>query len=296
MELSVVIVSFNVSDFLKQCLLSVYRASENIDCEVFVVDNNSVDDSCEMVVNNFPQTVLLKNRSNAGYAAANNQAIKLSEGRYILLLNPDTIVESDTFSSCINFMNEHPEAGALGVRMINGEGDYLRESKRGLPTPATTFFKIFGFSFLFPASPIFNRYYLPHINSRETSETEIIAGAFMFIKKEALDKTGLLDEDFFMYGEDIDLSYRLLQIGFKNYYLSDTQIVHFKGKSTPRDSFDDIYSFYNAMRIYVRKRTKEGKLGIWHFLIIPAIYIREGIALLNRFFRITFHLLKNQNK
>lgn len=290
MELSVVIVSFNVSDFLNQCLLSVYQASKNIDCEVFVVDNNSTDGSCEMVQNNFPQTVIIKNRSNLGFAAANNQAIKQCKGIYVLLLNPDTIVEVDTFTRCISFMNEHPQGGALGVRMINGKGDFLRESKRGLPTPSTTFFKIFGFSFLFPRSRIFNRYYLSHINTNETSEAEIIAGAFMFIRKEALDKTGMLDEDFFMYGEDIDLSYRLLQNGFRNYYLSDTQIVHFKGKSTPRDTFDDIYSFYNAMRIYVRKRTTEGKLGIWQFLVLPAIYFREGIALLNRYFRITFRL------
>ena len=167
MELSVIIVSFNVRYFLKQCLLSVKKASENIDCEIFVVDNNSADDSCNMVAQEFPEVILIKNNVNSGYSAANNQAIKLAKGRYILLLNPDTIVEDDTLVKCINFMNNHPDAGALGVKMINGEGRFLPESKRALPTPKTAFFKIFGFSFLFPESRFFNRYYLSGIDSSE---------------------------------------------------------------------------------------------------------------------------------
>lgn len=288
MELSVIIVSFNVRNFLKQCLLSVKKASENIDCEIFVVDNNSADDSCIMVEQEFPEIILLKNKVNSGFSAANNQAIKLAKGRFILLLNPDTLIENDTLIKCINFMNGHPDAGAMGVRMINGEGRFLPESKRALPTPKTAFFKIFGLSFLFPKSRLFNRYYLSHIDSLETSMAEIISGAFMLIRWEALGKTGFLDEDFFMYGEDIDLSYRLTKAGYNNYYFPETQIIHFKGKSTSRDNFTDILHFYKAMRIYVRKRSEEGKFNSWHFLIIPVIYFREGLALLNRFFRITF--------
>jgi GT2 family glycosyltransferase len=287
MELSVIIVSFNVSDFLKQCLLSVKKATENIHCEIFVVDNNSADDSCSMVEREFPEIILIKNKVNSGFSAANNQGIKQANGQYVLLLNPDTLVQEDTFTRSINFMNGHPDAGAMGVRMINGEGRFLPESKRALPTPETAFFKAFGISFLFSGSRFFNRYYLPHIDSFETSTAEIISGAYMFIRREALSKTGFLDEDFFMYGEDIDMSYRLLQAGYNNYYFPEIQIVHYKGKSTGRDNFTDIFHFYRAMRIYIRKRSEEGKFNSLKFLIIPAIYFREGLALLNRLFRIT---------
>ena len=289
MELSVIIVSFNVKDFLRQCLSSAEIASGKIDCEIFVVDNNSVDGSVEMVKSEFPNVKLLINKTNSGFSAANNQAIKKSVGRFVLLLNPDTIVEKDTFSKCIDFMNNHLDAGAMGVRMVNGEGRFLAESKRALPDPGTAFFKIFGFAFLFPKSQTFNRYYLPHIDSREASLTEVISGAFMFIRREALNKTGFLDEDFFMYGEDIDLSYRLLQTGYNNYYFPQIGIVHFKGKSTARNSYKDILLFYKAMRIYVRKHAIEGKYRSFLPIIISAVYFREAFALINRFLRLTFH-------
>jgi GT2 family glycosyltransferase len=288
MELSVIIVSFNVKDFLRRCLCSVEIALEKIDCEIFVVDNNSGDGSVEMMKSEFPNVKLLINKVNAGFSAANNQAIKMSDGRFVLLLNPDTIVEENTFSKCIDFMNEHHDAGALGIRMINGEGRFLPESKRAFPTLGTAFFKSSGFSYLFPESQIFNRYYLPQIDNNATSLTEVISGAFMFIRRETLNKSGLLDEDFFMYGEDIDLSYRLLQTGYKNYYFPEIQIVHFKGRSTVRDSFKDILHFYEAMRVYVRKRAKERKYGSFQLIVIPAIYFREGLALMNRLLRLTF--------
>ena len=288
MELSVIIVSFNVREFLKHCLLTVKKASENIDCEIFVVDNNSADGSGNMVEREFPEIILIKNEINSGFSAANNQAIKLSKGRFILLLNPDTLVEHDTFEKCITFMNTHPDAGALGVRMINGDGTFLPESKRALPTPGTAFFKSFGFSYLFPASVIFNRYYLTHIDSFETSVTEVISGAFMFIRKETISRTGLLDEDFFMYGEDIDMSYRMLQTGYNNYYFPETQIIHFKGSSTDREKYTDILYFYSAMRIYVRKRSSEKKPGFFYVFLIPVIYFREGLALTKRLIKNAF--------
>jgi O-antigen biosynthesis protein len=284
MELSVIIVSYNVREFLKECLISVKKSSEKIDCEIFVVDNNSADGSGEMVRNEFPEVKLIRNTENRGFSAANNQAIKESGGQYLLLLNPDTIVEEDTFSKCIDFMKSHFNAGALGVRMVNGEGRFLPESKRALPKPAAAFFKVFGISFLFPRSRVFNRYYLSNIDSFETSFTEVISGAFMFISRNALLKAGLPDEDFFMYGEDIDLSYRILRAGYRNYYFPEVQITHFKGKSTSRDRYTDIFSFYRAMRIYSRKRYEE-KFNFLYFLIIPAIYFREGISILIRFFR-----------
>ena len=289
MELSVIIVNFNVRDFLKPCLLSVRKASENIDCEIFVVDNNSSDDSCNMIEQEFPEVILIKNEINAGFSVANNQAIREAKGRFILLLNPDTLIDEETFTKCINFMNDHQDAGATGVRMINGEGKFLPESKRTIPTPETAFFKIFGLSYLFPKSRFLNKYYISDNESTKTYLAEIISGAFMFIRREALTKTGLLDEDFFMYGEDIDLSYRLLQAGYNNYYFPETQIIHFKGKSTGRKKFTDILHFYRAMRIYVRKRAEEGKFKSMQILIIPAIYFREGLALINRSIRIIIH-------
>jgi GT2 family glycosyltransferase len=289
MELSIVIVSYNVCELLKQCIDSVVRAAGKIECEIFVVDNNSSDNSCLMIEQEYPRVILIKNSFNSGFSAANNQAIRLAEGHYILLLNPDTVIKNDTLLKSISFMDNHPDAGMMGVRMINGDGRFLPESKRALPTPATAFFKIFGFAFLFPRSRVLNRYYHSDIDNFKTGPAEIISGAFMFIRKEALSKTGLLDEDFFMYGEDIDLSYRMLQTGYNNYYYPEIEIVHYKGKSTPRDNYSDIVHFYGAMRVYVRKRVQEGKLTFWRFIIIPAVYMREGLALLMRALRIRFH-------
>jgi GT2 family glycosyltransferase len=288
MELSVIIVSYNVRDYLRQCLVSVQAASKNLDIEVFVVDNNSNDGSPDLVKKIFPSVNLICNKSNPGFSVANNQALRIAGGRLLLLLNPDTIVENDTFSNCIDFMNCHADAGALGVRMVNGEGKYLPESKRAFPDPYTAFFKSFGIGYLFPKSSYFNRYYLPQIDSNETSLTEVISGAFMMVRREALDISGLLDESFFMYGEDIDLSYRLLQTGYKNYYFPGTQITHFKGKSTKRNSFTDILHFYKAMRIYVRKRYKR-QLWPFRILLLIAIYVRESIALANRFLKRTIY-------
>jgi GT2 family glycosyltransferase len=263
-------------------------AIRKIDGDIFVVDNNSPDGSVEMIKSEFPRVKLITNGFNAGFAAANNQAIRLSEGRFILLLNPDTVVEADTFSKCIDFMKKKSDAGAIGIRMVNGEGRFLPESKRALPTPVTAFFKSFGFSSLFPNSQFFNRYYMPQIAILETSFTEVISGAYMFMRREVLNKAGLLDEDFFMYGEDIDLSYRLLQTGYRNYYLPEISIIHYKGRSTPVNSYGDIFHFYSAMRIYIRKRAAEKRKGSFLFLMIPAVCFRQGLALANRFFRLTF--------
>jgi GT2 family glycosyltransferase len=287
MELSVIIVSFNVRDYLRQCLISVLRAAESVECEIFVVDNNSTDGSVDLVKNEFPQVRLIQNKENSGFSTANNQAVKKANGSYVLFLNPDTIVETDTFSKCIGFMKNHPEAGAIGVKMITGEGRYLPESKRAFPEPLTAFFKTFGFSAVFPGSPFFNRYYLPDIDKDETAAAEAISGAFMFTGMEALLKAGMFDEDFFMYGEDIDLSYRISRLGYINYYFPEACIIHFKGMSTARDKYTDILHFYNAMKIYEGKRNRE-KFNPLFFIIIPAILFREGIALTLRFIRITF--------
>jgi len=288
MDLSVIIVNFNAGDYLRNCLNSVFTASQKIDHEVFVVDNNSTDGSVEMISYEFPYVKLILNKINSGFSAANNQAINQSTGQFVLILNPDTIVESDTFMKCIEFMNTHPDAGALGVKMSDGEGNYLPESKRAFPSLLSAFFKISGGTYLFPKSKVLNRYYLPQIDQNETSITEVISGAFMFIRREALDISGLFDEDFFMYGEDIDLSYRLMQTGFKNYYLPEVRIIHFKGKCTPKDNYKDVFHFYNAMRIYVEKRAGDGHYRSFRFIVIIAILFREMIAILNRYLRLTF--------
>jgi GT2 family glycosyltransferase len=282
MDLSVIIVSYNVKHFLKQCLFSVKKASENIDYEIFVVDNNSADGSCSMVRTEFPDVKLIMNNVNRGFSAANNQALKMAGGRFILLLNPDTIVEEDTFTRCISFMNEHNEAGAMGVRMIDGRGRVLPESKRALPTPGTAFYKIFGLSYIFPRSRIFNRYYLSHIDDHQTAKVDILSGAFMFLRHEAVDKTGLLDEEFFMYGEDVDYSYRLVKAGFVNYYYPEIRIIHYKGQSTKKENLNVLINFYRAMLIFVRKHFSNGRLKGLTILIKAAIFFRAGISLIQQ--------------
>jgi GT2 family glycosyltransferase len=283
MELSIIIVSYNVRHFLEQCLNSVRKASRAIECELFVVDNNSADGSCSMVSREFPEARLIINHTNRGFSAANNQALRLAKGRYILLLNPDTMVEEETFTRCISFMDSHPDAGALGVRMINGKGRFLPESKRGLPTPRTAFFKITGLSGIFPKSGLINRYYLGNLDSMQTAEAAIISGAFMFLRGEAVASTGYFDEDYFLYGEDVDYSHRLLQAGFRNYYFPETSIIHFKGESTKKGDLDVFINFYRAMLIFVRKHLNNGKLKNFIFLIKTAIFISAGLTLLKQF-------------
>ena len=226
MKLSVIIVNYNVKYFLEQALLSVRRASVEVLVEVWVVDNNSADGSIEMVREKFPEVQLIQNKENVGFSKANNQAIRQSTGEYVLLLNPDTVVSEDTFQKCVAFMDEHKEAGGLGVKTIDGSGVFLPESKRGFPSPWVAFCKSFGLSALFPHSPHFNWYYLGHLSKDTTHECEVLVGSFMFIRRSVLDKIGLLDETFFMYGEDIDLSYRIIKAGFKNFYLADSTLIH----------------------------------------------------------------------
>ncbi len=282
-DLSVVIVNYNVEYFLEQCLHSVFRAAEEIKCEVFVVDNNSVDGSLAMVREKFPDVKLIANEHNVGFSKANNQAILQSTGRYVLLLNPDTLVEEDTFAKSVQFMDVHPEAGGLGVMMIDGKGRFLPESKRGLPTPSVAFYKIFGLSSLFPKSKIFGRYHLGFLDNEETHEVEILSGAFMLMRKTALDKVGLLDEAFFMYGEDIDLSYRILMGGYKNYYFPETRIIHYKGESTKKSSVNYVFVFYRAMVIFAEKHFTARNAQLFSFFINFAIYLRAGVAIIHRY-------------
>lgn len=283
MDLSIIIVNFNVKFFLEQCLVSVIKAIQNIDAEIIVVDNNSVDGSQAMIKEKFPFVVLFENNTNEGFSKANNRALAVARGRYCLLLNPDTLVEEKTFHKCIKFMDQHHEAGALGVKMINGKGKYLPESKRSLPTPATAFYKIFGLSYIFPRSKIFGKYNLSYLDNDAINEVDIISGAFMFIRKEALTKTGLLDESFFMYGEDIDISYRIKKAGYKNYYFPETTIIHYKGESTKKGSLNYVILFYKAMIIFYKKHYAKKNFMIFPLLIYMAIYFRAAISVIRRF-------------
>ena len=250
--LSVVIVNYNVKFYLEQCLESVRRASRGLQVEVFVVDNLSTDGSMEYLRERFPDVTFIANKENVGFARANNQAIRQSRGKYVLLLNPDTIVGEDTLVQCVEFMAVHPEAGGVGTCMLHVDGTFAPESRRGLPTPFVAFCKMTGLTKLFPKSHLFGRYYMRYLDENEVNEIEIISGAYMMLRREALDKVGLLDEDFFMYGEDIDLSYRVLKGGYKNYYLP-VRMLHYKGESTVKNSYRYVYTFYQAMRLFFRK-------------------------------------------
>jgi GT2 family glycosyltransferase len=280
--LSIIIVNYNVEYFLEQCLNSVYNALEGINAEVFVVDNNSVDNSIEMVKAKFPRVKCIENKINVGFSKANNQAIQESNSKFVLLLNPDTVVEESTFRKVIDFMVNHPDAGGLGVRMVDGKGRFLPESKRGLPTPAVAFYKIFGLSKLFKKSPKFNKYHLGYLDEFKNHAVDILSGAFMLMRAESLEKVGLLDETFFMYGEDIDLSYRIQLGGWKNYYCSDTTIIHYKGESTKKSSVNYVFVFYRAMVIFAEKHFSKNHAKSFSTLINLAIYFRASLSILKR--------------
>ena len=268
MKLSIVIVSYNVRDYLENCLQSVSRALEGIEGEVFVVDNHSDDDSVETVRSQYPWVRLIENQENMGFSRANNIAIRESRGEYVLLLNPDTIVEKSTLREVLRFMEEHPKAGGAGVMMHNVDGSLAPESRRALPTPWVSCLKMLGFT---------KRYYMSHLPWDQPSRIEVISGAFCFLRKKALDEVGLLDEDFFMYGEDIDLSYRLMKGGWENWYLP-YPITHFKGKSTQKSDYRYVHIFYKAMLIFFRKHYSH--LSLFYSLPVKmAIYFRAAIAL-----------------
>lgn len=277
--------NYNVQHFLEQCLLSVQKAIKGIAAEVIIVDNNSSDNSVVFLETEFPDSFLLKNKENIGFGKACNQGAAIAKGEYILFLNPDTIVPEDCFTKCISFFEQQADAGALGIKMLDGKGNFLRESKRSFPSPLTSLYKLFGLSALFPHSKTFSRYHLGHLSENENHEVDVLAGAFMMIKKEALDKTGLFDETFFMYGEDVDLSFRIQELGYKNYYFAGSQVIHFKGESTKKGSMNYVKMFYNAMSIFVQKHYGTGKARFFNFLIQAAIIFRGALSAIAGFIR-----------
>ena len=252
MTLSIIIVNYNVKLLLQACLHSVEKAIKHIEGEVLVIDNASTDNSVGYLQPLFPAIHFQTNELNEGFSKANNRALERAKGKYVLFLNPDTLVPADCFQKCIRFMETHADAGALGVKMVNEHGTFLKESKRGFPSPLVSFWKLSGVSRMFPGSRIFSRYYLGHLDENETNEVDVLSGAFMMVKKQVLDIIGGFDERFFMYAEDIDLSYRIKQAGFKNYYFADTTILHYKGASTKKD-IRYVKQFYKAMSLFTKK-------------------------------------------
>jgi N-acetylglucosaminyl-diphospho-decaprenol L-rhamnosyltransferase len=297
MLLSIIIVNYNVKYFLEQCLCSVEAAlrteglveipgnsPDEDGVEIFVVDNGSRDGSAEWLPSRFPAVQLIINKENRGFAAANNQALAKANGKYILFLNPDTILPEDYFSICISFMGSTPGCGAIGARMVDGGGHFLKESRRGFPTPWVAFCKLSGLTAVFPRSRLFAGYYLGHLPEEQTHPAPILSGACMFVRKLALDKTGGFDERFFMYAEDIDLSHRIGQAGYVNYYMATTTILHFKGESTPKNA-RYVKLFYKAMSQFKRKHFGRRLSWIFDVLTEMAIWLRAGMTGIGNLFR-----------
>jgi len=280
--LSILIVNYNVKYFLEQCLCSVKKAIEKLDAEVIVIDNNSSDGSFDYLNLKFPWVKFILNTKNLGFSKANNLGFSHAKSKYVLFLNPDTIVAEDSFEKCILFMESHLRAGAMGVRMIDGSGRYLKESKRGFPSLWVSFCKLSGLEYLMPHSKLFGGYYLGHLNENRTQVIDAISGAFMFVRKEVFDKTGSFDEQFFMYAEDIDLSYRMQQGGYENYYLPETTIIHFKGESTNKD-LKYVTQFYKAMSLFVQKHLGARRSAFFLALIKSAIWIRGTFSFAGNF-------------
>ncbi|RYF86948.1 MAG: glycosyltransferase [Chitinophagaceae bacterium] len=278
LTLSVIIVNYNVKYFLEQCLHSVTKAAAQVQTEIIVIDNHSTDDSLAYLRPKFPQVIFLQNETNSGFGKACNRGLQAASGDFILFLNPDTLVAEDSFAKCVAFFQANPACGALGVKMIDGSGCFLKESKRAFPSPLTSLFKLAGLSRLFPHSSIFSRYHLGHLKKEQNHEVDVLAGAYFMTRKEVLEKVGAFDEAFFMYGEDVDLSYRIQKAGYKNYYFSETTIIHFKGESTKRGSLNYVKMFYQAMITFVKKHYGGARAGIFQASIQLAIWMRALVA------------------
>ncbi len=267
MQLSVIIVNYNVRFFLEQCLLSVRKAGIGLDMEVMVIDNCSSDDSRALLEPRFPDVQFHWLPENTGFSRACNYGFQHAKGAYILFLNPDTLLPEDCFRKTLAFMHTHPDAGAMGVRMIDGSGRFLKESKRGLPSALASLFRFSGLIRLFPHSRFFAKYYSGHLPETETNQVEVLSGAFLLVRRKVFEQTGGFDEQFFMYGEDIDLSYRITRAGFVNYYFPETTIIHFKGESTQKTDARYLNTFYGAMKIFVAKHYPPGQALLLRVLI-----------------------------
>jgi GT2 family glycosyltransferase len=281
-DISVVVVSYNVKPYLEQALLSIHKALQGYRSEVFVVDNASGDGSPAMVRSKFPGVRLILNDMNAGFAKANNQALQRVRGRTVCLINPDTLVREDTFRICIEYLRNRPDAGMVGCKILNPDGSLQLACRRSFPTPWIAFTKISGLSALFPGSRLFGRYNLTYLNPDVICEVEAVSGSFMIVRREVLEDVGPLDESFFLYGEDLDWCYRIHQKGWKIFYLPATQIIHYKGRSAREATFDTLRVFYDAMHLFVKKHFRRGWSFIPMWFLRAGIWIRSGMSLVLR--------------
>ncbi len=280
MDLSIIIVNYNVKEFLQNLLHSIDKALQNLSSEIIVVDNASDDGSVELIKSKFPSVKLIENKTNLGFGKANNQALKIAEGKYLLLINPDAIVSEDTFTKMIEFLEGQKDAGLAGCKILNPDGSLQLACRRSFPGPWTSFCKVTGLSNLFPNSKMFARYNLTYLNENQTYEVDAISGSFMLLKREVYEKLGGFDEQFFMYGEDLDLCYRIQKAGFKVFYVHTTQVIHYKGESTKRSSMDETKIFYNAMHLFVKKHFSSSFLV--ELILRSAIGFRKLFAFLGK--------------
>jgi O-antigen biosynthesis protein len=290
-QLSIIIVNYNVQDFLAQTLVSVRKAIRTIECEIFVVDNGSNDGSVELIRNQFPEVKLIANQENVGFGAANNQALRLAQGKFFVILNPDTVVQEDTFQVLINFLNEHPECGMVGCKILNPDGSLQLACRRSFPTPWVGLTKVIGLSRLFPKSRLFGKYNLTYLDPDHTHEVEAISGSFMMVRKEAVAQVGHFDESFFMYGEDLDWCYRIKEAGWKIFYVPATKIIHFKGESSKKSYLDLTLMFYKAMQLFVEKHFKSRYFFLPQWFLITGIVLRAGLTFLGKFLQLIFPTL-----
>ncbi len=290
-EISIIIVNYNVRDFLEQCLLSLRRALEGIPSEVWVVDNNSVDGSVNMIRERFPEVQLIASPANLGFSGGNNLALKKARGRFIVLLNPDTVVQEDTFSTLLRFFEEHNDASAATCKILNPDGSFAVDCRHSIPTPSTAFWKLLGLNRLFPKSRIFGRYNLTYLDENDTYPVEAISGSFMMIRREVVEKVGLLDETFFMYCEDIDYCHRINQSGGKIYYTPQTQIVHYKGESSKANNLDYVVTFNRSLYQFYKKHYQQKYIYPFKWLILLGVILRGAFIYTRNVLRKYFTVL-----
>jgi GT2 family glycosyltransferase len=290
-QISVIIVSYNVSEFLYQCLLSVIRATVNIECEIFVVDNASVDGSVQMIKKHYPQVSIIENSENVGFAAANNQAMKLTQGDFLVLLNPDTIVQEDTFSTMISFFENAKDAGIAGCKILNPDGSFSLDSRHSIPSPQTALWKMLGLNHLFPKSKVFGRYHMTFLDPNEISQVDAISGSFMMFRRDVYIELNGLDEDYFMYCEDIDFCYRASQSGWQTYYTPDTNIIHYKGESTKKNNIDYVINFNRSLYLFYKKNFHHHYVSFFRWFILLGVFFRGIVVYIKNFISANFALL-----
>lgn len=280
MDLSIIILNYNTCELTLKALRSVYASRTGYQFEVILIDNASSDSSVEKIREEFPQVRLIENQENVGFAKANNQGMRIATGRYVLLLNSDTIVQTDTLEIMVRFMDEHPDVGASGCKVILPDGSLDKACRRGFPTPSASFYYAFGISKLFPHVPRFNQYQLGYLNPDEEYPVDCLVGAFMLVRRKAIDEVGLLDEQFFMYGEDVDWCYRIKQAGWTNYYYPKTHIIHYKGASSRRRPLKIVYEFHRAMYLFHRKHFRSRYSLPTNILVYGGIGLKLAMAVL----------------